>query len=480
MRILVAERIADEGIDVLRTRHDVDVRTGLSPDKLRDGVADYDALARPQPGQGRRAAHRGRVAARRHRSCGCRRRQRRPRRGHTRRRHGRQCADRQHDRGCRAYARAAAWASPGESRPLTPPCAAASGSGRRSKGVEVRGKTLPASSGSARLGSAHRGPRPRSRDDCRGGHDPYVTAEQASLHGVEACRLDSAPGPERRRQRPRAADARDGRTSSVARRIAKMKPERFAAECRAQQHGVDEAALADILFSGQGGWRGDRRLRGRSRRVHRCLSAPNTILTPHLGASTAGRLGRRGRGGCPVACWTCSMDGPRVRRSTRRSSAPRRPGTIAPFLPLAETLGRLLHRPVRTDGDEDVTFESPVTPADHDPTPLTAAMLRGLLQATTEERVNLVNAGLLAQSPRHHGRRAPGARGRRPTPRFVTVSGEVGGQRVTVGGTVERRRATSLVRLERLPARHGALGGHADHAPQRPARHDRASRPDPR
>ena len=52
--------------------------------------------------------------------------------------------------------------------------------------------------------------------------------------------------------------------------------------------------------------------------------------------------------------------------------------------------------------------------AEYDGTPLTAAVLRGLLETVTTERVNLVNAGALAQGPRHHASssarpRMPGA-----------------------------------------------------------------------
>ena len=44
MRILVAETIAPEGVAALRARHEVDVRTGLSPEELRAIVGEYDAL----------------------------------------------------------------------------------------------------------------------------------------------------------------------------------------------------------------------------------------------------------------------------------------------------------------------------------------------------------------------------------------------------------------------------------------------------
>ena len=44
LRILVAESIAPEGVEAMRARHEVDVRTGLSAEALRGIVADYDAL----------------------------------------------------------------------------------------------------------------------------------------------------------------------------------------------------------------------------------------------------------------------------------------------------------------------------------------------------------------------------------------------------------------------------------------------------
>ncbi|MBM4415290.1 MAG: phosphoglycerate dehydrogenase [Chloroflexi bacterium] len=43
-RILIADTLAREGIDLLRARHDVEVRTGLAEDELVAAVADIDAL----------------------------------------------------------------------------------------------------------------------------------------------------------------------------------------------------------------------------------------------------------------------------------------------------------------------------------------------------------------------------------------------------------------------------------------------------
>ena len=44
MKVLVADKIADSGIDKLRETYDVDVKTGLSEAELLDVIGAYDAL----------------------------------------------------------------------------------------------------------------------------------------------------------------------------------------------------------------------------------------------------------------------------------------------------------------------------------------------------------------------------------------------------------------------------------------------------
>ena len=70
---------------------------------------------------------------------------------------------------------------------------------------------------------------------------------------------------------------------------------------------------------------------------------------------------------------------------------------IAPYLPLAEILGRFFAQFSR-GGVKTLTIEIAGELAEHDGTPLMAAMLRGLLETVTTERVNLVNAGALAKA----------------------------------------------------------------------------------
>ena len=107
---------------------------------------------------------------------------------------------------------------------------------------------------------------------------------------------------------------------------------------------------------------------------------------------------------------------------------------IGPYLPLAEVLGKFFAQFSR-GGVKTLTVEIAGELAEYDGAPLTAAVLRGLLETVTTERVNLVNAGSLAK-----------ARGmtvvERKTPDAgafssqLTVSGEGRGSPVKVSGTV--------------------------------------------
>ena len=109
---------------------------------------------------------------------------------------------------------------------------------------------------------------------------------------------------------------------------------------------IDEAALADALARGRSAGAGDRRLRARAARPDSpLLDAPNTLLTPHLGASTAEAQVARGRGG----------RGPDRRRARRpagplrgqRPAADARDGRRDRAVPAARRDARPVLRPVR-------------------------------------------------------------------------------------------------------------------------------------
>ena len=44
MKVLIADPLSEEGVDILRSHAEVDVRTGLKPEELIAIIGDYDAL----------------------------------------------------------------------------------------------------------------------------------------------------------------------------------------------------------------------------------------------------------------------------------------------------------------------------------------------------------------------------------------------------------------------------------------------------
>jgi D-3-phosphoglycerate dehydrogenase len=125
------------------------------------------------------------------------------------------------------------------------------------------------------------------------------------------------------------------------------------------------------------------------------LKAPNIILTPHLGASTAEAQTR-------VAVEAAEQ----VRdvlagRSARYAInapmlSPEMADALAPYLPLARTLGQFYAQ--FSKDVSDLTLEVSGELSDYDAGPLIAAALGGILEQHTEERVNVVNAGALAKA----------------------------------------------------------------------------------
>jgi D-3-phosphoglycerate dehydrogenase len=438
MRILVAETLADEGLARLRVAHDVDLEIGRSPDELRGIIGSYDALVVRSQVQvdaallaaGTRLQVVGRAgvgvdnvdldAA--------------TRAGITvvNAPTGNTIAAAEH-----TLALLLALA-----RRIAPADASVrKGEWKRSafQGVELRGRILGIV-GLGKIGMA-------IADRARGlemeilGVDPYVTPEQAAIHGVELVDLDALL---------RRSDAvtvhvpltraTRGLIGSAA--IARLKPGAFVLNV-ARGGIIDEAAVADALRSGHLGGAGIDVFEAEPPAGSPLLDAPNTVLTPHLGASTAEAQVAVAE---EVADQVLDVLAGRSARYAVNAPllGPEAALAIGPYLPLAEILGRFFAQFAR-GGVRTLTLEVAGEPAGHDIAPVTAALLRGLLETVTTERVNLVNAALLAR-----------ARGitvvERKTPdagsfsALVTVSGDVDGRHVAVGGTV----ANGEPRLVRL------------------------------
>jgi D-3-phosphoglycerate dehydrogenase / 2-oxoglutarate reductase len=440
VRILVAEPIAREGVERLRARHEVDEAVGKSAAELASMLPGYDALVvrsqvkvdAPMIEAGRRLAVIGRAGV------------------------GVDNVDL--DAATRAgivvvnaptgNTIAAAEHTLGLLYALARRIPAADASVRRGEwkraaltGVELRGRTLGIV-GMGKIGQAIAA-RARAMEMVVVVADPYLSAEQAGLHGAELVDL------------PTLLARSDAVTVHVpltrvtrgligAAEIARMKAGAFVLNV-ARGGIVDEAAAAQALRDG--------RLGGAAFDVYETepppadsplRDAPNTVLTPHLGASTE-------EAQVAVAEEVADqildvLDGRSARYAVNAPLlSPETARAIAPYVPLAELLGRFFAQ-FAPGGTRALTLEIAGELAGHDAAPLVAAALRGLLESTTTERVNLVNAALVARA---RGltvveRRTPDAG---PFAALLTLSGSADGRTATVGGTVAHG-GPRIVRLE--------------------------------
>jgi D-3-phosphoglycerate dehydrogenase len=262
--------------------------------------------------------------------------------------------------------------------------------------------------------------------------DPFVTAEQAQHHGVELVSFDDLLT---------SSDVvsvhvpltRSTRGLVGAAELARMKPGAILLNV-ARGGVVDEAALNAALRSGHVGGAGIDVFESEPPTGSPLLEAPNTLLTPHLGASTAEAQVAVAE---EVADQVLDVLAGRSARYAVNAPlvTPETAEALAPYLPLAEILGRFFAQFSRT-GVKTLTLEIAGDLSSVDGSPLIAAALRGLLETSTTERVNLVNAAALAK-----------ARGitvvERKTPDAgayaaqLTLSGQASGAKpTTVGGTV--------------------------------------------
>jgi D-3-phosphoglycerate dehydrogenase / 2-oxoglutarate reductase len=427
MRILVAESIAPEGVAALRARHEVDVRTGLSPEELRAALPEYDALVvRSQVDVDAAAIAAGsrlQVIGRAGVGVDNVDLEAATRAGVTvvNAPTGNTIAAAEHTIALLfAVARRIAAADASVRR----------GEWKRAQfqGMELRGRTLGII-GLGKIGLAI-ADRARALEMAVLGVDPYVSPEQAALHGVTLTDLPGLLG---------GADVitvhvpltRATTKLIDAKAIAAMRPGAIVLNV-ARGGIVDEAALAAGIASGHLGGAGVDVFVHEPPTGSPLLEAPNVVLTPHLGASTAEAQVAVAE---EVAGQVLDvLDGHAARYAVNAPLVtPEAASTIGPFLPLAEILGRFLAQFARS-GLRTITLELAGDLADAEAAPLTAAVLRGLLETVTTERVNLVNAGILAKA-RGISVVERKTRDAGTLSASITVSGTAGGREVSVTGT---------------------------------------------
>jgi D-3-phosphoglycerate dehydrogenase len=391
MKILVAEPLAKSGLEILRAHHEVDEKIGLSPEELAAIIGEYDALlVRSQVKvTAEILAHAARLVVIGRAGVGV------------------------DNVDLEAATRAgivvvnaptgntvsAAEQTIALMLALARKTPAADASMRRGEwkrsnytGVELRGRTLGII-GLGKIGQAV-ADRARGLEMTVIGYDPFVTAEQAALHGVTLVELDAI------------IEQSDVITVHVplnkatrdiigAKQIARMKPGVMLVNV-ARGGVYNEADVARALTDGK--------LAGAAFDVYDpeppvdspILTAPNTILTPHLGALTAEAQLRVAEEACEQVIDVLAgrsaryaVNAPLLTPETARA--------ITPYLPLTVTLGRIAAQYFRA-AIKTLTVDVSGDLADHDVSQLTAAALRGVLENAGTDRVNLINAGLLAKN----------------------------------------------------------------------------------
>jgi D-3-phosphoglycerate dehydrogenase / 2-oxoglutarate reductase len=392
VKVLVAEKIADSGVDMLRERFDVDVETGLSPDELGDRIGAYDAIlvrsatkltadliARAdnlkvigRAGVGvdnvdvDAATKRGIIVANAPQSNVITAAE------HT-----------------VALLLALARNVPQAHSALT------AGSWERSKwgGVELYEKTL------GLLGFGRIGQLVAARAQGFGMHvvafDPFVSAARFRELGVE---------------RAESSDDLYAQSDFISIHLPKTPETRgwldaeALAKCRdgvrivncARGELVDDDALKAALDSGK--------VAGAALDVfthepvtdHPLFGYPNVVVTPHLAASTAEAQDRAGVQTAEQV--VAALTGGVV------STAVNIPAVsvedmevLGPFLPLARGLGRVAMGLAESSSVDRVELEYLGRIAERDTRLLTLSVLNGLLAGHTDEEVNLVNAPTLAE-----------------------------------------------------------------------------------
>ncbi len=259
-------------------------------------------------------------------------------------------------------------------------------------GTEIRGKTLGVI-GLGNVGSEV-AKRAHGLEMDVIAYDPVVAVERAELFNVELVTL------------PELLERADfvsvhvplvdsNRNLIGAAELARMKPS--ARLINTARGGlVDEAALAQALQSG--------RLAGAASDVfvaeppgdNPLLKLPNFIATPHIGASTAEAQVSVAFDVAEEVAAVLAGDLPRFAVNAP-ALPPEELAYLRPFAALTERLAAL-HSQLFGGRVSTVELDFEGELAEHDVNLLVAATIKGMLQPYTEERINAVNARLIAAS----------------------------------------------------------------------------------
>lgn len=125
------------------------------------------------------------------------------------------------------------------------------------------------------------------------------------------------------------------------------------------------------------------------------MKNPRVIVTPHLGASTAEAQTSVATDAAEQVL--AVLNGQPARYAVNAPLIPRESlSLLSPFLRVATSLGRMVAQLAEGQmGAIDIRYEGEI--AKHDLSVLKAAVIGGLLEGMSEERINVVNASMIAQ-----------------------------------------------------------------------------------
>jgi D-3-phosphoglycerate dehydrogenase / 2-oxoglutarate reductase len=222
-------------------------------------------------------------------------------------------------------------------------------------------------------------------------HDPFVSAERFRELGVESCSLDELLG--RAEFLTLHLPLTDETRGSVSTAAFDAMRDGVRIVNAARGELVDEQALLAALESGK--------VAGAAIDVFPMepydgplLTAPNVVLTPHLAASTEEA---QDRAGVIVAEQVAAaLEGGLVTNAVNIPTIGAEDlELLGPFVPLAAKLGRLAFE--LAEGDvRRIAIEANGELADRDTRLLTVAALNGAFQGSSEQPVNYVNAPVVA------------------------------------------------------------------------------------
>jgi D-3-phosphoglycerate dehydrogenase / 2-oxoglutarate reductase len=391
MKVLVAEKIAEAGVAILRRDFEVDVRIGLTPEQLLEEIGDYDALivrsATQVTADVLEKGHNLKIVGR----AGV---------GvdnvdvEAATRLGVMVANAPTSNIVSAAEHTVALLL-AQARNI--PLATQSlkgGKWERSKfeGVEMLGKTVGIF-GLGRIGALV-AQRLAGFGVKAIGYDPYVTKERAAQIGIE--KFDTVDEILER------ADFITVHLPKSKETIGMFGPEQFAKmrdgvrlvnTARGGIYQID--ALVDALKSGK--------VAGASIDVWETepttesplFEFPQVVVTPHLGASTTEA---QDKAGVMIAEQIAAgLKGDFVSNAVNIALVPGEVmESLKPFLPLMEQMGRMFPQAAEgAIGEVDLEFAGQIS--EHDTKLLTVAFLKGMLSIQMHEPINYVNAPVLAE-----------------------------------------------------------------------------------